>query len=506
MKKILLTFCLLIYINCNAQIFNQNFDSGSTLATLGWTTIDNDGQTPATQVSYITTGWNTINRFGANGNFGGPAGNYAAMSTSYYIPAGTSDDWLISPTITLPTGASFLIYDAKAKDPIYPDGYQLRISTTAGTTIQDFPTVLLSIPSENSYWTSHNVDLSAYAGQTITLAWVNNSTDNFILLVDNISVVTCAFPINNIITNVESTSATFSWDAITGSSGYEYVIDELATDPTITGNNTNTISFIENALTPNTVYYFHVRNNCGGNSFSAWTTTSFATLAVSPVNDECTGANELIVGTNFATGAQTGTILGANSDSFVSPSCRFNVYNDVWYKVVVPASGSITLETQGTTLNSMTDTVLTAYSGICGSLIEVGCNDNDGIGNMSLLSLTGQTPGDTLYVGVWKSGTVAPNATNDQFQVSAYYVPLANASFKDTTISSYPNPVKNILNLSFNKAISKVVVYNLVGQEVTTKSINASPSQIDMSNLASGTYLVKVTADNQEESIKVIKE
>ena len=124
---------------------------------------------------------------------------------------------------------------------------------------------------------------------------------------------------------------------------------------------------------------------------------------------------------------------------------------------------------------------------------------------MSLFSLTGQTPGDTLYIGLWKSGTVAPNATNDQFQVSAYYVPLANASFEKTTISSYPNPVKNILNISYNKNITKVAVYNIVGQEVTTKSINANQSQIDMSNLVSGTYLVKVTADNQVKTIKVVK-
>jgi hypothetical protein len=46
---------------------------------------------------------------------------------------------------------------------------------------------------------------------------------------------------------------------------------------------------------------------------------------------------------------------------------------------------------------------------------------------------------------------------------------------------------------------------NLLGQEVMVKSINATQSQIDMSNLASGSYLVKVTADNKVKTIKVIK-
>jgi hypothetical protein len=46
----------------------------------------------------------------------------------------------------------------------------------------------------------------------------------------------------------------------------------------------------------------------------------------------------------------------------------------------------------------------------------------------------------------------------------------------------------------------------LVGQEVMTKAVNANQSQIDMSHLSAGTYLVKVTADNQVKTIKVIKE
>jgi hypothetical protein len=47
---------------------------------------------------------------------------------------------------------------------------------------------------------------------------------------------------------------------------------------------------------------------------------------------------------------------------------------------------------------------------------------------------------------------------------------------------------------------------NLLGQEVITKSINSNQSQIDMSNLPQGTYLVKVTSENQVKTIKVIKE
>jgi hypothetical protein len=51
-----------------------------------------------------------------------------------------------------------------------------------------------------------------------------------------------------------------------------------------------------------------------------------------------------------------------------------------------------------------------------------------------------------------------------------------------------------------------LAVFNLLGQQIATKVVNANQSKVDMSNLASGTYLVKVTSDNQVKTIKVIKE
>jgi hypothetical protein len=63
-----------------------------------------------------------------------------------------------------------------------------------------------------------------------------------------------------------------------------------------------------------------------------------------------------------------------------------------------------------------------------------------------------------------------------------------------------------MLYLSYTQDISDVAVYNLLGQQGIAKAINANQSQIDMSHLTSGTYMVKVTADNQVKTIKVVKE
>ncbi len=168
-------------------VFQENFD-GAGPGFAAWTTIDVDGLNPAAAVNFITTGWNRIDKLGANGNFGGPAGDYAAMSTSWYSPAGTSNDWLISPSIAIPTGTTQLQWEAKAQDADYPDGYRLMLSPTAGNAVGDFTVELYSIAAENADWETRTVDLSAYAGTNVTIAFVNNSTDMFMLLVDNILV------------------------------------------------------------------------------------------------------------------------------------------------------------------------------------------------------------------------------------------------------------------------------------------------------------------------------
>ncbi len=75
-----------------------------------------------------------------------------------------------------------------------------------------------------------------------------------------------------------------------------------------------------------------------------------------------------------------------------------------------------------------------------------------------------------------------------------------------SSFKAYPNPVTNVLNLSYSSEITSVEVFNMLGQKVLVKELNVAQGQIDMSNLNSGNYLVKVTADGQTKTIKVIKQ
>ena len=88
----------------------------------------------------------------------------------------------------------------------------------------------------------------------------------------------------------------------------------------------------------------------------------------------------------------------------------------------------------------------------------------------------------------------------------AFDTALTNGNFENNSFTTYPNPVKNVLNISYNQNISDVAIYNMLGQQVLLVNMNVEKGQIDMSNLTSGTYLVKVRTDNGLKTIKIIKE
>ena len=74
-------------------------------------------------------------------------------------------------------------------------------------------------------------------------------------------------------------------------------------------------------------------------------------------------------------------------------------------------------------------------------------------------------------------------------------------------LSYYPNPVANTLNLKTDEAIDEIRIYSVLGQEVMRKKYTTSQLQInlDMQQLNSGTYFVKVQIGDKTKTVKIIK-
>lgn len=79
-------------------------------------------------------------------------------------------------------------------------------------------------------------------------------------------------------------------------------------------------------------------------------------------------------------------------------------------------------------------------------------------------------------------------------------------SVKAETVNVYPNPSNEYLNISTEKAIQNIVIYNSIGQVVFTNDVNANFAKINISELPIGLYTVKTVINGLETFNKIIKE
>lgn len=94
---------------------------------------------------------------------------------------------------------------------------------------------------------------------------------------------------------------------------------------------------------------------------------------------------------------------------------------------------------------------------------------------------------DGVYI--W-TGTCAPLGVNEN----------ALAGFR-----YYPNPATEVLSLKSDSSIESVAIFNLLGQQVLSAKIGATTSDLNLSGLSAGTYIMKVTVDGQTGTYKVLK-
>ncbi len=432
----------------------------------------------------------------------GNYGNYSTMIGD--LPAGVTSQ----VSVTYETGYT---YDTKIwvdlnNNLVFEDAEALYTGTSTSTN----PTTLaasITIPASTPLGT-YRMRVGGQDVGPVTPCY-NGTYGTFEDYTVNVTVAPSCLPPSGLASSsVASTGATISWTApsVAPANGYEYVYSTTNTAPTGSGTSTTATSVPLSTLSPSTTYYYWVRSNCGG-STSTWVSGSFTTLATPPANDDCSGAVLLTPGATFAQNPVTGTTIGATltNDTTATTACQLTRFADTWYSVVVPASGSITIETKSATGSAVTDTVLGVYTGSCGALTSVGCNDDDGDGNFSMLSLTsanGITPGQTLLIGVWNYSST----NNGAFQVSAYDASLSTseAVITKNEVKAYPNPFSDVLNISDIKNVKSISVIDLAGRVV--KSFDKPSNTLQLSELNSGMYLVVLNMnDGTKQTLKAIK-
>ncbi|PHS64044.1 MAG: hypothetical protein COB12_08650 [Flavobacterium sp.] len=102
----------------------------------------------------------------------------------------------------------------------------------------------------------------------------------------------------------------------------------------------------------------------------------------------------------------------------------------------------------------------------------------------------------------------AKNSCQDgPFSDEYKFTTMAELGFEDQSIENliiYPNPTTSILNIEASTPITNVEVINILGQVLISKR-DTTISQIDVSELSTGNYFIKVTSDSNTDVLQFVK-
>jgi len=506
------------------------------------------------------TGWTFFNADAADAGFVQTIARAHGGSSSFYhsdnnIDA-AADSWMVSPAYTCGSAEELSFWYNHNYTPTYYNYSGVWISTASGDPIAnpgDF-TELQEINEAYGFsedtWTQAIMDLAAYAGETVYVAFKYTGDYEHHLYIDDFSIdvaPSCLLPSAMAAANVTATTADLSWTASTSAETMWEIV--YSTNPYAQPSNSMTDASAEpgythvtetslnlTGLSSSTDFQVYYRGHCGGTDYSDWVgpvdfTTLCAAVSTDLLEDFSTMPANCWSEAEGAYGAPTGTTSAWGQDDFGNDTAhangkaaKINIYGTARDEYII--SNEFDLSAGTSYLNF--DIALTEWNN--SNAATLGADDyvallvtSDGGTTWSELTrwdasttiaptgqaiteipLTGYT---TVKFAIYAFSDTS-NEDNDfyvdNFQITASTMRIEENAIEGFTL--YPNPVKDQLQLQAQEAISKVTVYNLLGQKVLTVQPNVLSTAIDMAALKTGMYVLKVQVADKLSTYRVLKQ
>ncbi|MCW3466992.1 reprolysin-like metallopeptidase [Chitinophaga nivalis] len=304
-----------------------------------------------------------------------------------------------------------------------------------------------------------------------------------------VSSSTCAAPTGLNSSAVTATGATVSWTAVSGAVGYDVSYkDNAATTWTVAVSGTTATSVTLTGLISGTLYDWRVRTTCsdGNSSFTAAQFTTVSTGCSNPLDNATNGT---------ITGAAT---IPFNTDvtGLISPSGDIDNY-----KFVITNGGTITI-----TLGTLPGDYDLKLLNSAGTQVAIS----------QAASTTSETISRTVTPGTYYAQVYGYGGANSATSCYTLRVQLGTAS-RGADIATddaqkvvvFPNPATDVLNLNLTgyKGKSDVRIVDLKGNVVLYREVNATNSQLNISTLSPGIYIIRVKNGVKEVNVtKFIKQ
>lgn len=460
--------------------------------------------------------------------------NNTGVAAYFYDSDNNANDWLISPEITLPTGGAFLSYDYAASGSTYPEKYSVWAIPQNGT-IATAVNILATQTVASSSITNNILDLSSYGNQTIRVAFkVESDADMNYIFFDNVSVNAAG----EASITVNPTSMSFSGlvNSATSAQTANVVATGLTNDVNITatapfevsadGNAFAATATIPQAAVVNTTIYVRMNATTAGAQTGTVTLTSGTATANIALNGsalDCSGAQALPFTEGFESdlaecwqnidndGDGNSWRSEEATDEKPAHSGNFSYTSESYINYVgalTPDNWLITpalaIPAEGATLawwvaaqdpnypadhyevKVSTSATMNTFTTVHEETIASGDWEER---TVNLNNYAGQT----IYIAF------VHNNCTDNFRMKIDDIsvtPGVGIRDNDNTVSVYPNPANNVINVNASSNINTIEVFNMMGQKVAAFDANNTTANINVSTLANGIYTMRITTEN----------
>lgn len=436
------------------QIFYDGFETYAdfTLGNVGgWTTYDLDGNATYTDDtynfpnegytgSYIVFNPSATTPSAAGGGYDAHTGSKGYYCYNESVAPFANNDWAITPQITLGTNSQLKFW-AKSLTNNYNGGERFRVlisttntNTTSFTAISPAPYIVPPLT-----WTEYTYNLSAYNNQNIYIAIQCVSSDEFVFMLDDISVTSDL--ITTIETNVNTPTALNSFLSGNGSTAFK---------DTVTRDLSNVVALND-------------ASNYG-----------------------CTVSSVTRAGTSaLQYGASTNVVDFAMSKQFTITPAN-----------VVAGNATITFY--------FTEAEIAGWEAATGNNRSLLYVVRDGVSREVQPVTIGSFGTGVSLTATFTGGIQGVYSFARQQS-------LPSESFELTNIGLYPNPNNGNFNIQFTPTSEKIeiVVFDLRGRVIFDKHYQNNGlfnESIQLNNVESGVYLVKIQDGSRKISKKIIIE
>lgn len=373
----------------------------------------------------------------------------------------------VQQTFTITPNANYHVH------AIYLNGDSVASSTIYNIIPDDNYTIYVDFAENNAnvYYITVNANTGGTVTPSSTTVSLNDNIE-FIITPDSCYTFTATLD------NMDVTSQLVD----NHNNTYSYFLNNIATHHVFTVTFSAT-TYTVNATTDGngTILPANMTVNCGANAFLSITPN--ANFAIATVTDNGNDVTHLVVNNNY-----TLNNITENHDVYVT----FRDNSGIYYTItVINIDNTVSPAGNVSVLAGNSQSfVITAPTGMHISQVLV-----DNADDMSHAIF------DNPSLATYTFTNVTANHT-----IEAIYANRISDFETETSLRLFPNPATHLLTVTNDMVIDRITMYDVTGKVVWDKELSDTTTDIDVTNLYSGIYIIRIATGDKIYNKKFIKQ